>query len=71
MGLPLAIYMRNADYSMTFGVCFLPILLVYFPLFGLGLDQAKSGEWPAYSVWIGNLVLFAIGSYMIRVVYRS
>ncbi len=71
MGLPLAIYMRNADYSMTFGVCFLPILLVYFPLFGLGLDQAKSGEWPAYSVWIGNLVLFAIGSYIIRVVYRS
>lgn len=71
MGVPLAIYMKTADYWMTFGACFIPILLIYFPLFGLGLEQAKSGEWPAYSVWLGNAVLFFVGLWLIRIVYKS
>ncbi len=71
MGIPLAIRMKSADYWMTFGACFLPILLIYFPLFGLGLHRAKSGDWPVYSVWLGNLMLFAIGAWMIRSVRRS
>jgi lipopolysaccharide export system permease protein len=71
LGIPMAIHMRNADYMMTFGICFLPILLIYFPFFILGLERAKAGEWPAYSVWLGNFFLLLIGSYMMRKVYRS
>ena len=70
-GVPLAIHMKNADYMMTFGACFLPILILYFPLFGLGLDRAKAGDWPVYSVWIGNLCLLVCGAFMMRKVYRS
>ena len=70
LGIPLAINMRSADYWTSFGACFLPILLIYYPLFALGLDRAKNGMWPAYSVWLGNLVLFAFGLWLLRKVYR-
>lgn len=71
MGVPLAIRMKSADYMMTFGACFLPILLLYFPLFGLGLDRAKEGVWPAYSVWLGNGMLLIVGAWLLRKVYKS
>jgi lipopolysaccharide export system permease protein len=61
VGAPLAMIAKTADYWTTFGLCFLPTLVVYYPLFIFGLDQAKSGAMPPYAVWIGNLVLVAIG----------
>jgi lipopolysaccharide export system permease protein len=70
VGAPLAIIARTADYWTTFGLCFLPTLVVYYPLFILGLEQAKSGAMPPYSVWIGNLVLIAIGIALIGRVRR-
>lgn len=70
LGIPLAISMKSADYWTSFGACFLPILLIYYPMFALGLDRAKNGSWPAYSVWLGNAILFAIGLWLMRKVYR-
>jgi lipopolysaccharide export system permease protein len=71
MGVPMAILIRSADYAWTFGLCFVPILLIYYPLFGLALDRAKDGEWPAMSLWLGNLVLFLLGTWLLRrVVWR-
>jgi len=61
VGAPLAIIARTADYWTTFGICFLPTLVVYYALFMLGFDQAKGGLWPPYAVWLGNSVLIAIG----------
>jgi lipopolysaccharide export system permease protein len=69
-GMPLAIWMRSADYATTFGACFFPILAIYYPIFGMGLDRAKDGAWPPYSVWICNLVMFALGSFLVRRAYR-
>jgi lipopolysaccharide export system permease protein len=66
LGAPLAIRLRNSDLWTTFGVCFLPILLFYFPLLMLGIDRAKSGAWPPYSVWLGNVVLLAVGLALLR-----
>jgi lipopolysaccharide export system permease protein len=70
LGIPLAISMKSADYWTSFGACFLPILLIYYPLFALGLDRAKNGIWPAYSVWLGNLILFVFGLWLMRRIYR-
>ncbi|TWT98945.1 LptF/LptG family permease [Neorhodopirellula pilleata] len=68
VGAPLAILARTSDYWTTFGMCFLPIILLYYPLYLFGLDQAKSGDLPPYGVWTGNLVLAGIGSIlMVRV----
>lgn len=60
VGAPLAMLARTADYWTTFGICFLPTLVVYYALFMLGFDQAKAGLWPPYAVWLGNSVLFAV-----------
>ena len=71
VGVPAAIWFRSADYWTTFGLCFLPILLLYYPFFVYGLDRAKDGSWPAFCVWLGNLVMLAVGAWWLRVVYKS
>ena len=43
IGAPMAILMRNADFLTSFFVCFVPILLMYYPLMIVGVDQAKLG----------------------------
>ena len=70
VGAPLAILWRRADVMSTFFACFFPILILYYPLFLLGLDQAKLGVLPPYSVWAANLVLVAIGLWLLRRVIR-
>ena len=65
VGAPLAIRLRNADIWTSFGLCFLPILLIYYPLLMYGLDRAKCGALPPYSIWLGNLVLLGTGLWMV------
>ncbi|MEM6366602.1 MAG: LptF/LptG family permease [Planctomycetota bacterium] len=70
IGAPLAMIARTSDYWTTFGRCFLPTLLMYYPLFILGLNQAKDGTIPAYGVWLGNIALSVIGLILIHRVRR-
>ncbi len=70
VGVPLAIQLRNSDFWTSFGLCFLPILLLYYPLFMAGMDRAKAGAVPPYAVWAGNLTLLLIGVWMIRRVLK-
>lgn len=70
VGAPLAIRMRNADFLTSFFMCFLPILIFYYPLMAFGVSQAKSGSFPSWGVWAGNVVLLAIGMQLIRRVCR-
>lgn len=70
VGAPLALRTRSGDLWSTFGVCFLPILIVYYPLLAYGVDQAKSGALPPCSVWLGNLILGLISLPLLRKVAR-
>lgn len=70
VGAPLAIRLRNADVSTSFAICFLPILVLYYPLMIYGGDLAKSGEMPPPFVWLGNVVLVVVGLWLIRKVLR-
>ncbi|MBJ44438.1 MAG: permease [Planctomycetaceae bacterium] len=70
VGAPLAIYMKTANFFTTFAACFLPILIVYYPLLAMGVNQCKDGAVPPYTVWLGNVVLSAIGAWLIRRVVR-
>jgi len=70
VGASLAILLRTADIWTSFGLCFLPILIVYYPVMQFGVDRAKIGELPVYSVWIGNLLLFFLGALFLRRVNR-
>lgn len=70
VGGPLAMIAKTNDYWTTFGMCFLPTLLVYYPLFIVGLEQAKDGNIPPYGVWLGNIVLAFIGVGLMQRVRR-
>ncbi len=70
VGAPLAMIAKSSDYWSTFGLCFLPTILVYFPLFLLGLEQAKDGHVPPWGVWIGNFTLGGIAVVLIARVRR-
>lgn len=70
LGAPLAIRFRNADYISTFGMCFIPILIGYYPLLMYGIDQAKSGVLPPYSVWLANIACGSVGLFFLRRVFR-
>jgi lipopolysaccharide export system permease protein len=69
IGVPFAILNKSADYAWTFGMCFIPIMLI--PLFGLALDRAKDGAWPASTLWIGNGFLFIVGTWLRHRVVNS
>jgi len=70
VGAPLAMIAKTADYWSTFGLCFLPTLLLYYPLFIFGLEQAKDGVIPPYGVWMGNSILAMLGMMLIMRVRR-
>ena len=70
VGAPMAIRMRKSDFWTIFGVCFVPILLAYYPLLMFGIGQAKSGSMPPYIVWLGNVVMIVVGLFLIRGIER-
>ncbi|HEY4311234.1 MAG TPA: LptF/LptG family permease [Pirellulales bacterium] len=70
IGAPMAIRLRNSDVFTSFFACFLPILVVYYPLLIYGVDQAKDGNLPPYSVWLGNIILALWGVWLMRRVVR-
>ena len=70
VGAPMAIRLRNSDFLTSFFLCFFPILAVYYPVMMYGIDGAKNGTIPPYSVWAGNLILLAWGGYLLRKVIR-
>ncbi|HEX3999214.1 MAG TPA: LptF/LptG family permease [Pirellulales bacterium] len=70
IGAPMAIRMRNSDFLTSFFACFCPILVVYYPLLIFGVDQAKRGSLPGWSVWMGNVILAFSGAWLMRRVIR-
>ena len=70
VGVPMAISLRNRDFLTSFFLCFLPILLVYYPLMIIGADQVKNGKLPTFFVWAGNGMLALWGLAMLRRVIR-
>ncbi|MBS0211071.1 MAG: LptF/LptG family permease [Planctomycetes bacterium] len=70
IGAPLAIYWRNADVMTSFFACFFPVIVIYYPLLALGVEQSKNGTLPPISVWLGNVVLGLMGLFILRRVIR-
>lgn len=70
IGVPVSIRMRFSEFIASFFICFLPILLVYYPLLAVSVDKAKDGFFPPQAVWLGNLVLALAGIWLLRRVKR-
>lgn len=70
IGVPVAVWMRFSEFIASFFICFLPILIVYYPLLAVSVDKAKDGVFPPQSVWLGNIVLAIAGVLLLRRVNR-
>ncbi len=70
IGAPVALMRRNADILATFFVCFLPILVAYYPLLMLGENLSTTGKLPPWSFWLGNAVMVVPGLLLLRQVLR-
>jgi lipopolysaccharide export system permease protein len=70
IGAPLAIWMRKRDVFASFFSVFLPILVIYYPLLILGMEGAKNGTLPPWSVWTGNAILAVLGFWILRKTIR-
>jgi lipopolysaccharide export system permease protein len=71
VGVPVAIRLRYSEFIASFFICFLPILIVYYPLLAVSVGQAKDGTLPPIAVWLGNVVLAIVGIYLMRRVNRN
>ena len=69
VGAPVAIWFNKSDYTAAFFLCFLPILIVYYPLFMFGLEGAKSGVVPPIFAWTGNVALGFVGCWFLKKIH--
>jgi lipopolysaccharide export system permease protein len=70
IGVPVAVWMRFSEFIASFFICFMPILLVYYPMLAVSVDHAKDGTFPPQAVWLGNFVLAGAGVWLLRRVNR-
>ena len=67
VGAPLAITQARRQVLTNFLACFLPIILIYYPVVMLCMTQSKTGIVdPAWAMWMGNLILLAGGLTLFR-----
>ena len=59
LGAPVGILFARRDFLSAFITCFMPIILVYYPLMLFGMNLGKEGIIPPMMVWCGNGVLWA------------
>jgi lipopolysaccharide export system permease protein len=70
IGAPMAIRRKHGEFWGSFFICFLPILLIYYPMLVGCVDWAKDGAIPPQAVWLGNIVLALWGVWLMRRVIR-
>lgn len=70
IGVPVAMWGRSGDTMSVFFLCFLPILVVYYPLLATGENFAREGLVPELSVWLPNLVLLGLSVLLFQRVTR-
>ena len=70
IGAPFAVWMKKNDVFASFFACFIPILILYYPLLMLGIEWGKSGTTPPIFVWFCNIVIGVVGIWFMRQVQR-
>ena len=62
IGCPVGIWANRSDYLSTFVICFLPTVIVYYPLLLAGSNMGKDGKLPlGLGCWVANIVLGVLG----------
>lgn len=67
VGSPYAVLQARRQFLTNFMVCFLPILLVYYPLVLLAKNLSSTGTTdPAWAMWIANMLVAIAGLFVLR-----
>src|SRR5207244_73188 len=67
IGCPIGIWFSKSDYLSAFITCFLPIIVVYYPLLLSGINMAKTRQLhPAIAMWAANAVMLAVALPLFR-----
>jgi lipopolysaccharide export system permease protein len=65
LGAPVGILFARRDFLSAFISCFLPIILLYYPLMLLGVNLSKEGVLnPVPALWSGNMLLALLAGFV-------
>ncbi|NQV25412.1 MAG: YjgP/YjgQ family permease [Rhodopirellula sp.] len=71
VGGPFSILQARRQFLTAFFLCFLPILLVYYPVVLLMMNLSKTGSVdPAWAMWTGNVILLIGAILVLRIAVR-
>ncbi|CAN5830493.1 LptF/LptG family permease [soil metagenome] len=71
LGSPVGIRRARGDFLSAFIVCFLPIIVLYYPLILLGVNAGKEGMLsPMIALWMGNLLLGILSGFALQPVLK-
>jgi lipopolysaccharide export system permease protein len=71
VGAAVAIRFRFSDSWSIFIFCFIPILVVYYPILAIVSDGIRAGNLPPFSIWASNVVTMGIGLVILRSVLKN
>jgi lipopolysaccharide export system permease protein len=67
VGSPYAVLQAKRQFLTNFMICFLPILLVYYPLVLLAKNLSSTGTTdPAWAMWVANVLVAVAGVFVLR-----
>jgi lipopolysaccharide export system permease protein len=67
VGCPVGIWFSKRDYLSAFITCFLPIVVVYYPLLLCGINLTRNGQsHPILTLWTCNVVMVVIALVLLR-----
>jgi lipopolysaccharide export system permease protein len=71
LGGPFSIVRGRRQFLTNFFLCFLPILMLYYPIVLLMMNLSKTGDVnPSWAMWIGNVVLLVVAGSILRKVLK-
>lgn len=71
LGGPFAMLQARRQFITSFIICFLPILVVYYPVMFLMMNLCKTGTLsPWWAMWVPNMIIGAAGFLVLRKVVQ-
>jgi lipopolysaccharide export system permease protein len=72
VGCPVGIWFSRSDYLSSFITCFMPIVLIYYPLTLCGTGMARDGRIdPFIMVWGADILIALVGLVLFWRLLRS
>jgi lipopolysaccharide export system permease protein len=71
LGAPVGIRFARRDFLSAFITCFVPIIILYYPLMLFGTNLSKEGMIaPMFALWMGNVLLAVLAGFVLPPVIK-